>query len=69
MAASHDDDPLFRPALRTLEVWIAPLPPNPRYLMLGWAMGAISAPAVQHRVHVLTDKDGDGDLSAPPLVS
>ena len=65
LAASHDDEPLFGPGLRTLEVWIAPLPRNPRYLMLGSAMGAVSALAVQHRVHLLTDEDGDGDLSAP----
>ena len=65
VAASHDDEPLFGPGLRTLEVWIAPLPRNPRYLMLGSAMGAVSALAVQHRVHLLTDEDADGDLSAP----
>lgn len=52
--------PLLGPGLRELEFWAAPLAPG--YLTLA---SAPSDGAVRHVAFLLTDEDGQGDLSAP----
>jgi hypothetical protein len=53
-----EDELLFGPGLRELEIWSAPL--QAPYLRL-----ASTALETRHVVFLLTDEDGQGDLSAP----
>jgi hypothetical protein len=55
-----DDGPLFGPGLRELELWAAPLEPGSRYLRL-----ATTGLETRHVAFLLSDEDGQGDLSAP----
>ncbi len=58
--ADDDDEPLFGPGLRALDVWVAQ---NSRYLSLASGEGVIAG-SERHSVYLLTDEDGRGDLSA-----
>jgi len=55
-----EDDVLFGPGLRELELWAAPL--GTRHLTL---TATASEAGTRHVVFLLTDEDGQGDLSAP----
>jgi hypothetical protein len=55
--ADDDHEPLFGLGLRELDVWVAP------GLTLASAEHVIEG-AERHRVYLLTDEDGQGDLSA-----
>jgi hypothetical protein len=55
-----EDDVRFGPGLRELELWAALL--GTRDLTLA---STARAPASRHVVFLLTDEDGQGDLSAP----
>jgi hypothetical protein len=55
--ADDDHEPLFGPGLRELDVWVAP------GLTLASAERVIEG-SERHRVYLLTDEDGQGDLSA-----
>jgi hypothetical protein len=57
------DGPLLGPGLRTLEIWVAPLDEDGRYVLLAPAADALERPAERQRVYLLTDEDGKGDLS------
>jgi hypothetical protein len=52
------DGALLGPGLREIEVWVSPLGDSGRYVTLA------STGVTRHVVYLLTDEDGQGDLSA-----